>query len=157
MSDFEQEPIFKFVSVEDGLSVEERAASFYADMVIFVHTIYTAKGLDPSEALTPLEIEYAEAQRKADEAIAAYGGSAEELMLKPVMAGAEFLEILAQSDWGHIDRDKIVHLTELAQQLPGNAAAQQPEADPFLIKKDVTPKDVTDMVRKAIASEDGEQ
>lgn len=151
------EPQFHFVSVEDNLSVEERAANFYADMVIFVHTIYTAKGLDPSTALTPLEIEYAEAQKKADEAIAVYGGNPDELKLKPVLVGAEMLDILAPSNWGHIDRDKITRLTELAQQLPGNAPTQEPETGHFVIKKDVTPKDVADMVRKALAVEDGEQ
>lgn len=151
------EPQFRFVSVEDSMSVEERAASFYADMVIFVHTLYTAKGLDPSQALTHLEIEYAEAQKKADEAIAAYGGSAEDLTLKPVVVGAEMLDILAPANWGHIDQDKIVRLTELAQQLPGNVPANEPDKEAFVIKKDVTPKDVADMVRKALATEDGEQ
>jgi hypothetical protein len=151
------EPQFRFISVEDGLSVEERAATFYADAVILVHTLYTAKGLDPSQALSPLEIEYAEAQKRADEAIAAYGGDADELTLKPVMVGTEMLDLLAPANWGHIDRDKVVRLTELAQQLPGNAPVQESETQPFVIKKDVTPKDIADMVRKALAIEDGGQ
>lgn len=151
------EPQFRFINVGDALPIEEGAAQFYADAVILVHTLYTAKGLDPSHALTPLEIEYAEAQQRANEAVAASGGNADELTLKPVVAGADFLDILARSDWGHIDPDTILRLTELTQQLPGNAATQEPDTEPFFIKKNVTPKDVADMVRKALAVEDNEQ
>jgi len=91
------------------------------------------------------------------EAITAYGGNADELTLKPLVVGAKMLDILAPINREHIDQAIIVRLTELAQQLPGNVAANEPDKEPFVIKKDVTPKDIADMVRKALASEGGEQ
>ena len=67
--------------------------------------------------------------------------------------------MLAHSDWSHIDRDKIVHLMELANQLPGNTAARElgvvSYSLPF-VRKDITPQDVVSMVKEALGQTDDE-
>lgn len=154
------EPQFRVISVEDSLLAEERAANFYTSAVLLVHTLYTEKGLDPSQALSPHEIEYAEAQKAADAVMATYGGSPDERTLRPVMVGAQLLEILTQSDWGDVATDAITRPTELMKELPGDTAtrAADTERDGLPIaKKGVSPQDIANMVRKALATEDSQQ
>lgn len=151
------EPHFFSESTVDNWSAEEHSAHLYAETVIFIHTLFTANGLDPSTVLTPLEIEYAEAQRKANDAIAAHDGSDEEVALRAGVSGANILDIAISSDWGQIDEDRITRITEIAQHIPEKIFTQVPELQQFVIKTPVTPKDVVDMVRKATAGEGSEQ